>query len=216
MSGLHLHPPDGQPAEPDRGDSRCRLDAGPLLDGRRRRCRRDRLHPRTGPGAAPVRLIVRRVKPTPGSGNWPSSPDTAITASSPTGTERPSWADHRPRRDRERHSRPQVRRRSAVRPFNALGWPGPGQQPHAVRTCPHRKLAGRSPEWTARIGLGEQIATTKTLRRRFFSLVGRLTRSARRPACICHSAGLGKPSSVAPWHGCERFHSQPDGARGRN
>ena len=29
--------------------------------------------------------------------------------------------------------------------------------------------------------------------------------------CICHSAGLGKPSSAAPWHGCERFHSQPDG-----
>ena len=34
--------------------------------------------------------------------------------------------------------------------------------------------------WTARIGLGERIATTKTLRRRFFSLAGRLTRSARR------------------------------------
>ena len=34
--------------------------------------------------------------------------------------------------------------------------------------------------WTARIGLGEQIVTTGTLRRRFFSLVGRLTRSARR------------------------------------
>ena len=32
----------------------------------------------------------------------------------------------------------------------------------------------------ARIGLGEQIVTTKTLRRRFFGLVGRLTRSARR------------------------------------
>ena len=31
--------------------------------------------------------------------------------------------------------------------------------------------------------------------------------------CICHSAGLGKPSSVAPWPGCEPFHSQPDGAR---
>ena len=39
------------------------------------------------PGAAPVRLIVRRVKPTPGS-HWPSSPPTAITASSPTGTGR--------------------------------------------------------------------------------------------------------------------------------
>ena len=28
--------------------------------------------------------------------------------------------------------------------------------------------------------LGEQIVTTKTLRRRFFSMAGRLTRSARR------------------------------------
>ena len=34
--------------------------------------------------------------------------------------------------------------------------------------------------WTARIGLGEPVVTTKTLRRRFFSLAGRLTRSARR------------------------------------
>ena len=29
-------------------------------------------------------------------------------------------------------------------------------------------------------GLGEQIVTTKTLRRRFFALAGRITRSARR------------------------------------
>ena len=43
------------------------------------------------PDAAPVRLIVRRVKPTPVP-NWPSSPPTAITASSPTGTGKPwSW-----------------------------------------------------------------------------------------------------------------------------
>ena len=43
------------------------------------------------PGAAPVRLIVRRVKPTPGS-SWPSWPPTAITASSPTGTGKPwNW-----------------------------------------------------------------------------------------------------------------------------
>ena len=34
--------------------------------------------------------------------------------------------------------------------------------------------------WTGRIGMGEQLATTKTLRRRFFSLPGRLTRKARR------------------------------------
>ena len=30
------------------------------------------------------------------------------------------------------------------------------------------------------LGLGEQVVTTKTLRRRFFSLAGRITRSARR------------------------------------
>ena len=34
--------------------------------------------------------------------------------------------------------------------------------------------------WAARIGLCEQILTTETLRRRFFSLAGRLTRTARR------------------------------------
>ena len=34
--------------------------------------------------------------------------------------------------------------------------------------------------WTARIGLGQQIVITKTLRRRFFALAGRITRSARR------------------------------------
>ena len=34
--------------------------------------------------------------------------------------------------------------------------------------------------WTARIALGEPVATTKTLRRRFFSLAGHITRSARR------------------------------------
>ena len=42
-------------------------------------------------------------------------------------------------------------------------------------------MAHNLARWTARIGLGEQIVTTKTLkRRRFFCLAGRLTRSARR------------------------------------
>ena len=39
-------------------------------------------------------------------------------------------------------------------------------------------IAHNLARWTARIGLGEQLVTTKTLRRRFFSLAGRLTRSA--------------------------------------
>lgn len=42
-------------------------------------------------------------------------------------------------------------------------------------------LAHNLARWTARIGLAvESFVTTKTLRRRLFSLVGRLTRSARR------------------------------------
>ena len=41
-------------------------------------------------------------------------------------------------------------------------------------------MAHNLARWTARIGLGQQIVTTKTLRRRVFALVGRLTRSARR------------------------------------
>ena len=41
-------------------------------------------------------------------------------------------------------------------------------------------LAHNLARWAARIGLGEQLVTTKTLRRRFFSTAGRLTRSARR------------------------------------
>ena len=41
-------------------------------------------------------------------------------------------------------------------------------------------MAHNFARWTARLGLGERIVTTKTLRRRFFSLVSRLTRSACR------------------------------------
>ena len=41
-------------------------------------------------------------------------------------------------------------------------------------------IAHNLARWTARLDLGERIVTTKTLRRRLFSLPGRLTRSARR------------------------------------
>ena len=41
-------------------------------------------------------------------------------------------------------------------------------------------MAHNLARWTARLGLGAGIVTTKTLRRRLFALAGRLTRSARR------------------------------------
>ena len=40
-------------------------------------------------------------------------------------------------------------------------------------------MAHNMARWTARIGLGEPIVSTRTLRRRFFSMAGRLTRQAR-------------------------------------
>ena len=40
-------------------------------------------------------------------------------------------------------------------------------------------MAHNLARWAARIGLGKQSVTTKTLRRRLFSLAGRLTRKAR-------------------------------------
>ena len=42
---LHHHPAARPPAEPHRGDTRGGLDADSLLDGRRRRCGGDHLHP---------------------------------------------------------------------------------------------------------------------------------------------------------------------------
>ena len=82
---LYHHPPARQPAGPDRGDTRGGLDSHSLLDGRRRRCRRDDLHPvpdqagrRAGAAHCPAGEADARFPASP------SSPDTAITPSSPT------------------------------------------------------------------------------------------------------------------------------------
>ena len=59
-------------------------------------------------------------------------------------------------------------------------------------------MAHNLARWTARIGLGEQVVTTKTLRRkekRFFSLAGRLTRSERHGV----AGGFASCHNVAPW-----------------
>ena len=69
-------------------------------------------------------------------------------------------------------------------------------------------LAHNLARWTARIGLGEQLVTTKTLRRRFFSIAGRLTRSARRLTLhLPQRWPLGKP--VQPRRGTAASDSTP-------
>ncbi len=129
---------------------------------------------RSEPDAAPVRLIVRRVQPAPGS-------QLALFASysyhgfitDRDGEMLELEADHR------RHAEIE----NAIRDLKygvGLNHLPSGRFAANAAWLAVQVLAHNLARWTARIGLGEQIVTTKTLRRRFFSLAGRLTRKARR------------------------------------
>ena len=126
------------------------------------------------PDAVPVRLIVRRVKPTPGS-------QLALFATysyhafitDREGQTLELEADHR------RHAEIE----NAIRDLKygvGLNHLPSGRFPANGAWLAVQIIAHNLARWTTRIGLGEPAATTKTLRRRFFSLAGRLTRSARR------------------------------------
>ena len=126
------------------------------------------------PDAAPVRLIVRRVKPTPGS-------QLALFATysyhgfitDRDGEMLELEADHR------RHAEIE----NAIRDLKygvGLNHMPSGRFAANGAWLAVQVMAHNLARWTARIGLGEQIVTTKTLRRRVFALAGRITRSARR------------------------------------
>ena len=126
------------------------------------------------PDAASVRLIVRRVKPTPGS-------QLALFATysyhgfitDRDGDTLELEADHR------RHAEIE----NAIRDLKyglGLNHLPSGRFAANAAWLAVQVMAHNLARWTARLGLGEQVVTTKTLRRRFFSLAGRLTRSARR------------------------------------
>ena len=134
------------------------------------------------PDAAPMRLIVRRVKPTPGS-------QLALFATY-------SYHGFITNRDGETLELEADHRRHAEveNPIRDLKYGvGLNHMPSgrfaanaawlAIQSLPRTRygvMAHNLARWTARTGLGEQVVTTKTLRRRFFSLAGRITRSARR------------------------------------
>ena len=125
------------------------------------------------PGAAPVRLIVRRVKPTPGSqlALFATYSYHGFITGRDGGLE--LEADHR------RHAEIE----NAIRDLKygvGLNHMPSGRFAANGAWLAVQVMAHNLARWTARIGLGERIATTKTLRRRFFALVGRITRSARR------------------------------------
>ena len=157
------------------------------------------------PDAAPVRLVVRRVKPTPGS-------QLALFAAysyhgfitDRDGDTLELEADHR------RHAEIE----NAIRDLKygvGLNHLPSGRFTANAAWLAVQVIAHNLARWTARIGLGEPVVTTKTLRRRFFSLAGRLTRSARRLTLHLPSAGPGKTSSVAPSLDCAPCHLLPDG-----
>ena len=126
------------------------------------------------PDAASVRLIVRRVKPTPGSQL------ALFTTYSYHGFINDREGDTL---DLEADHRRHAEIENAIRDLkygvglNHLpsGRFAPNSAWLAVQVMAHN-LA----RWTTRIGLSEPAATTNTLRRRFFSLAGRLTSKARR------------------------------------
>ena len=124
--------------------------------------------------AVPVRLIVRRVKPAPGSqlALFATYSYHGFVTDRDGETLKLEGRSSPSRRDRECDTRPQVRRGAEPSPLGRFAANGAWL---AVQVMAHN-LA----RWTARIGLGQQIVTTKTLRRRVFALAGRITRSARR------------------------------------
>lgn len=127
------------------------------------------------PGARPVRLIVRRVRPTPGS----QLAAFVLYDYHPFITDRDGMtleleADHR------RHAEVE----NAIRDLKygvGLNHLPSGRFAANGAWLAVCVIAHNLARWTARLGLREtRPVTTKTLRRQLFGLVGRLTRSARR------------------------------------
>ena len=132
------------------------------------------------PDAAPARLSVRRVQPTPGS-------QLALFA---------TYSYHAFITDRDgdtlelevdlghvNNSHAEIE--NAIRDLKygvGLNHLPSGRFAANAAWLAIQVIAHNLARRTARIGLGEQVVTTKTLRRRFFSLAGRLIRSARRLA----------------------------------
>jgi hypothetical protein len=124
--------------------------------------------------AKAVRLIVRRVKPTPGSQlALLTLYDYHAFITDRAGETLVLEADHR------RHAEIE----NAIRDLKygmGLNHLPSGKFAANGAWLAVQVMAHNLARWTARIGLGAGIVTTKTLRRRLFSLAGRLTRSARR------------------------------------
>ena len=160
------------------------------------------------PDAAPVRLIVRRVKPTPGS-------QLALFATC-------SYHGFITDRDEDTLELEAGHRRhaeieNAIRDLKygvGLNHMPSGRFAANGAWLAVQVMAHNLARWTARLGLGERIVTTKTLRRRVFGLAGRLTRSARRLTLHLTQRWPWETQFSRALADCKPFHSRPDGAAG--
>jgi hypothetical protein len=124
--------------------------------------------------ATPVRLIVRRVKPTPGSQlALFTLYDYHGFITDRAGDMLALEADHR------RHAEIENTIRDLKYGMGLNHLPS-GRFAANGAWLAVQVIAHNLARWTGRLGLGTGIVTTKTLRRRLFSLAGRITRSARR------------------------------------
>lgn len=124
--------------------------------------------------ARPVRLIVRRVRPTPGSQlALFTTYDHHAFITDRDGDKLMLEADHR------RHAEIE----NAIRDLKygmGLNHLPSGRFGANAAWLAVQVLAHDLARWIGRLGLGEAIVTAKTIRRRFLGLPGRLTRSGRR------------------------------------
>jgi hypothetical protein len=124
--------------------------------------------------AVPVRLIVRRVKPTPGSQlALLTLYDYHAFITDRDGDLLELEADHRRHAEVENAIR-DLKEGVGLKHLPSGRFAANGAW-LAIAVMTHNVV-----RWTTRIGLGEGIVTTRTVRRRFLGIPGRLTRSARR------------------------------------
>jgi hypothetical protein len=128
-----------------------------------------------GKKAPLVRLIVRRVKPTPGSQlallvDWSFHAFVTDRDGETIALE----ADHR------RHAVVENTIRDLKYGVGLNHMPS-GRFGANAAWLALGVMAHNLARWTSRIGLGETLIATDTLRRRFLAMPGRLTRSARKP-----------------------------------
>ena len=157
------------------------------------------------PDAATVRLIVRRVKPTPGS-------QLALFATysyhgfitDREGQTLDLEADHR------RHAEIE----NAIRDLKygvGLNHLPSGRFPANAAGLAVQVIAHNLARWTTRIGLGDNWSPPRPCGGgSSLSPDGSPAQRANLP-CTCHNAGPGKTSSVAPSLDCEPCHLRPDG-----